>query len=311
MNVFLRAAAALIALCALSIGGALGIGTVMPTHFLIAYTRYLANYVPDQHYFLRDLNRCLEHMIALPIQITAVAWSPDGERIAFVGGENTDATRLDIYVIDWDGSNMRQITDSPARDYAPAWMPDSRRLAFASDRENDDDIYVIDLDSGETRKLFESGMNEYQASFSPDGRYVAYPMSDATNTAAYIFIRELATDVVTEVVEGARYSFSPQWTHDSQRVLFLNLSERGEAEIRAFDVSDSTTDTQVLYVQSPNSAEQYRSINVLDEAGRIVIVADPMSAGLPGAWWMKVLEPDGTVSDVGCAPRANFVTVHP
>ena len=48
------------------------------------------------------------------------SWSPDGKRIAFASlGRNGKA---DIYVIDADGQNPRQLTNNPlAFDYEPAW----------------------------------------------------------------------------------------------------------------------------------------------------------------------------------------------
>jgi Tol biopolymer transport system component len=59
------------------------------------------------------------------------AWSPDGEKIAFVSGTNDE----DIYVMNSDGSERTRLTDDvPGNDHwPPTWSPDSTRIAFTSD----------------------------------------------------------------------------------------------------------------------------------------------------------------------------------
>lgn len=59
------------------------------------------------------------------------AWSPDGSRLAFASDRDGDQ---EIFVIDRDGSNLRQITDSPRDDLFPAWTSDGR-IVFYSERE--------------------------------------------------------------------------------------------------------------------------------------------------------------------------------
>jgi TolB protein len=48
------------------------------------------------------------------------AWSPDGGQIAFVGNPSGNS---DIFIVNVDGSNLRQITTDTAEDIAPAWRP--------------------------------------------------------------------------------------------------------------------------------------------------------------------------------------------
>lgn len=61
-------------------------------------------------------------------------WSPDGSMIVFKSGRRTQApAREEIYVMDADGSNVRQLTTTEGfgSDHDPSWSPDSQMIVFS------------------------------------------------------------------------------------------------------------------------------------------------------------------------------------
>ena len=83
------------------------------------------------------------------------AWSPDGTRIAFTSGRDDNA---EIYVMNADGSEQARVTNNPALDRSPAWSPDGTRIAFVSDRDGNLEIYAMNADgSGQTNLTHNSG----------------------------------------------------------------------------------------------------------------------------------------------------------
>src|SRR5215212_1210344 len=62
------------------------------------------------------------------------AWSPDGTKIAFTGPgtPNEDGVRRgDVYVMDADGTNRTNLTNTPNfLDYQPSWAPSGEKLTF-------------------------------------------------------------------------------------------------------------------------------------------------------------------------------------
>lgn len=93
--------------------------------------------------------------------------SPQGDRIAF-------SYRGDIFVIDSQGGEARQITSHPAYDYRPIWSPDGKKLAFASDRNGNFDVYVISSEGGTARRLTTHSQPEWPYAFSPEGTHVYF-----------------------------------------------------------------------------------------------------------------------------------------
>jgi dipeptidyl aminopeptidase/acylaminoacyl peptidase len=81
------------------------------------------------------------------------AWSPDGKQIAFESNLDGD---LDVYVMNADGTNVRQLThNSDLHDEGPAWSPDGMQIVYASGPDDlHEDIYVMNADgSGQPRQL--------------------------------------------------------------------------------------------------------------------------------------------------------------
>lgn len=84
----------------------------------------------------------------------APAWSPTGEWIAFSGRAHSK-DKMDIFLVDVTGSQIRQLTRGEGSNEDPAWSPDGRLLAFSSTREGRPQIFMMDADGSAPRKAAE------------------------------------------------------------------------------------------------------------------------------------------------------------
>ncbi len=69
-------------------------------------------------------------------------WSPDGRWIALTSDQSGNR---DIWLMQPDGTGLRQVTTNPAHDRNAVWSPDGKRLAFGSNRTGHYEVWVIDV----------------------------------------------------------------------------------------------------------------------------------------------------------------------
>jgi TolB protein len=103
-------------------------------------------------------------------------------KIAFIA---TRSGRKEVYVADYDGSNVRQMTHDGVISVHPSISPDGRRIAYTGYQSGYPDVYVIDLGNGARNKIVNFPGTNSGASFSPDGGRIALTVSKDGNPELY------------------------------------------------------------------------------------------------------------------------------
>ncbi|MFN8459577.1 MAG: hypothetical protein U0401_33850, partial [Anaerolineae bacterium] len=87
-------------------------------------------------------------------------WSPDRKQIAFSSNRDGD---FEIYVLNANGSGLRQITYNSTDDKYPDWSPDGHTLSFISNESDVSEVYLVDLDTNEIIQLTHSQKERFFA----------------------------------------------------------------------------------------------------------------------------------------------------
>ena len=122
-------------------------------------------------------------------------FSPDGSQIVFRGRAITETkeladytsllteglwrpTTLEIFVMNRDGSHLRQVTKLGGANFAPAWHPDGKRIIFASNikdpKGRNFDLFMINLDGTGLEQITVNSSFDGFPMFSPDGRKLVF-----------------------------------------------------------------------------------------------------------------------------------------
>jgi len=117
-------------------------------------------------------------------------FSPDSKRIVYRAHHPTDPdelarykellaqnlvepSKLEIFVMDADGSNQRQVTDNGAANFAPFFHPDGRRIIFSSNvhdpQKRTFQLFLVGDDGRSLEQVTQEGRFNSFPMFSPDG----------------------------------------------------------------------------------------------------------------------------------------------
>jgi len=102
-----------------------------------------------------------------------LVWTGDGKLMyAAVAG-----AKEDLWIMDTDGANLRQLTVVSGNNWSPSPAGDGRSVVFLSDRSGEPQLWSMDIDGSNPKRLKSSEPNELtgtNASVSPDGKWVVY-----------------------------------------------------------------------------------------------------------------------------------------
>lgn len=140
--------------------------------------------------------------------IMSPAWSPRGDRLAYVSFEGG---RSMVYVQDVLTGGRERIADFEGLNSAPAWSPDGSRLAMTLSRDGNPEIYVMSLNGGGLKRLTNHSAIDTEPSWSPDGQHIVFTSDRAGRPQIYQVPASggEAQRLTFEGIYNARASYSP------------------------------------------------------------------------------------------------------
>ena len=193
------------------------------------------------------------------------AWSPDGSRIAYFGGEPDHG---DIFVMNADGSNPHRLTEGDDDDWGAAWSPDGDELSFVSDRGGSWAVWVMSADGSNPRSLTEPGGDVAWPTWMPDGKHILFGRVEGEGWDIHLVTADGAGERV--VVGTSADERRPAIAPDGQKLYFISESSpNAQADIYSLPIDDAGN--------VPGDAER---VNVtassgLEEGGRHGIAVSP------------------------------------
>jgi TolB protein len=153
-----------------------------------------------------------------------------GTKIAFVlaSGKNKE-----IFVTDFDGSHVVQVTRDNSINLSPAWSPDGTKIAYTSYREKFPKIFVTNLADGGSKVLCGyPGLNSTPA-WRPGSTELAVTLSTEGKPAIYLVSSSGA--IIQKLAGGPGNDTSPSWSPDGRRLAYVS-DETGSPQIYVMDL---------------------------------------------------------------------------
>ena len=164
-----------------------------------------------------------------------------GGKVAFVSfGDGNQ----EIYVMNPDGSDKRNLTNDPAADFDPDWSPDGKQIAFVSNRTEQAHIYVMDADGVNLRRLTMGSSGGLSPRWSRDGTKIVFSQGgslivmDVDGGNLEVVLEAEPEDTAAPCKAG---SYSGGWSPDDEAITYYAASlsrQEGQVCIIKADGSD-------------------------------------------------------------------------
>jgi TolB protein len=140
-------------------------------------------------------------------------------KITFVGRKTKDSAKQ-IFVCDFDGSNVRQITSDNAPHVSPHFSPDGKFLTYTSFKNRNPDLYIHDLATGKSKLLSgNKGINS-GGQWAPSGKVIAYTGSKDGNSDIYSILPNGTKRKL--LITGSGLDVDPTFSPDGNWLAFVS-----------------------------------------------------------------------------------------
>ena len=138
----------------------------------------------------------------------------------------------EIYVMDFDGDNLMQMTRNHSLNLTPRWSPDGKVLAYVSYRDGNPDLYLLDVTCGRRSKVSALPGLNISPAWSPDGRSIALALSK--NGITNLFLMRSDGGGLRQLTNGSAISVSPSWSPNGRQLAFVS-DQGGTPQIYVMD----------------------------------------------------------------------------
>lgn len=169
-------------------------------------------------------------------------------KIAF---SNNSTGSKEIYMVDYDGENLLQLTSDKSINLLPRWSQDATKIYYTTYRYGNPDMFEIDRKAGKIRPFTTyQGLN-IPGGFSPDGLTMVMTLSRGDDPNIYML--NVVTKKVKKMLTSFGVSSSPTYSPDGKQIAFIS-DRAGNPQVYVLDLASNKTRklTRMNWCDSPN-----------------------------------------------------------
>ena len=153
-------------------------------------------------------------------------------RSKIVFSASTTPGNREIYVCDFDGTNIKQITKRNTLSVHPVWAPDGKSIIYSHYEGHATNLVQYNLELG-LRRLTIDGNVVGIGSLSPDGKKLATIL--VRKNQVDLYVRPLEAFKLTQLTNGKPLESSPCWSPDGKKLCFVSDARNGRPVLCVID----------------------------------------------------------------------------
>ena len=163
-------------------------------------------------------------------------------RVAFVSESGSkDARAKRIAIMDYDGADLKFLTDATSIVLAPRFSPDGNKILYTSYETGEPRIYLLDVATVQRQVLQnQPGEMSFSPRFAPNGQDVLFSLTQGSNTDIYKL--NMASGERQQLTSSPSIETAPSFSPDGSQIVF----------------ESDQSGTQQLYIMPANGGEAKR-----------------------------------------------------
>jgi TolB protein len=179
---------------------------------------------------------------------------PFMSQIVFVGKKQINGNGQ-IYIADFDGGNIKQITFNNAVNLSPTWTKDGSKITYTSFKSGKPEIYNYNLITKQETKIVSNMLNSSGASWSPDGNTLAFSAGSKDEKSTFIFSIDKFGKNKKTLVDTSSIEVEPAFSPNG-KLLAYTSTKFGKPMIFVKDLA-SDSNTRITYAGWYNASASW------------------------------------------------------
>jgi len=267
------------------------------------YDTFLAKELLSKKFIGRlDATRTLMHRIS-----NEIIYAITGTRGLFLSRfvfVNNQTGNKELYICDFDGRNVEQLTSYNNITLLPKWSPTGDRIVFTSYKDGVPILYLMDVSSGSVRMVAgKDGLNVGGASWLPDGDALALTLRRSGNSD--IFTVNAEGKVLEQLTRHWAIDTSPAFSPDGTRMAFVS-NRSGNPQIYVKDLESGNEERitfDLKYCTSPVWSNTGKiAFSVMEDGVINIYSINPDGSGV-----RKLTDDNGNSEDPCWSPDGRYI----
>ena len=189
-------------------------------------------------------------LLSSPEPLMSPAWSPDGEKLAYVSFENG---RPQIFIQNIYTMERTRLTDFPGINGSPVFSPDGKKLAMVLSKDGNPELYVMDIETRALQRITRDRAIDTEPAWTPDGQSLIF--SSERGGKPQIYRVNLSTGQVRRLTFEGEQNLGGTIAPDGKTLVLVNRTN-GDYHIARQDLENGAMQvlTRTYLDESPSIA---------------------------------------------------------